>query len=356
MRTFAALLTAFLLAACTLTPTEAQDKKPPPKHGRGRLPTNKKMVELRAQYTRTLHGVKLATMSAHPAPAATGPTYDCTAIGQDTAVQDQGQCGDCYWYSGTEVVACAQLVVGNVSLKTTPAFQISVQWGLDYHPEYGGCNGGDEWQIAQQYLAPNTGGPSLADYPGAGQEPGTKQPVKGTQYTISAMGYCDPDQTWNGVAATQLIKNSMVTYGPISVAVAAGSWSDPGASIITGNDTQVDHAIILVGWDDGKKAWKMKNSWSTEWGVKGYAWIGYGADSVGVEAFWVQAAPVKPPVPPGPGPTPGAVTITLTPEQVQSVLTQAGAGGVTITRDMTIGQLLDLLQKSEAMKLQPPKK
>lgn len=35
------------------------------------------------------------------------------------------------------------------------------------------------------------------------------------------------------------------------------------------------HAVALVGFDDTKKAWLIKNSWGEDWGEKGFAWISY---------------------------------------------------------------------------------
>ena len=52
------------------------------------------------------------------------------------------------------------------------------------------------------------------------------------------------------------------------------------------------HAVILVGWDDSKGAWLIKNSWGRSWGNHGYGWIRYGTSCMGttaIEAF------VKPP-------------------------------------------------------------
>ncbi len=35
------------------------------------------------------------------------------------------------------------------------------------------------------------------------------------------------------------------------------------------------HAMTLIGYDDRKKAFKLINSWSDQWGLDGYAWVSY---------------------------------------------------------------------------------
>ena len=37
------------------------------------------------------------------------------------------------------------------------------------------------------------------------------------------------------------------------------------------------HAVVIVGYDDSRSAFKIANSWGTEWGIGGYGWIAYGA-------------------------------------------------------------------------------
>jgi len=41
------------------------------------------------------------------------------------------------------------------------------------------------------------------------------------------------------------------------------------------------HAVSLVGYDDSKKAWLVRNSWGEEFGENGYIWIAY-ADKSGI--------------------------------------------------------------------------
>jgi len=35
------------------------------------------------------------------------------------------------------------------------------------------------------------------------------------------------------------------------------------------------HAVVLVGYDDAKKALELRNSWGADWGEDGYAWMSY---------------------------------------------------------------------------------
>ena len=35
------------------------------------------------------------------------------------------------------------------------------------------------------------------------------------------------------------------------------------------------HAVMAVGYDDIKRMFKIRNSWSAFWGVKGYFWMPY---------------------------------------------------------------------------------
>ena len=38
---------------------------------------------------------------------------------------------------------------------------------------------------------------------------------------------------------------------------------------------QGGHAVVIVGWDDDRKAWHMRNSWGPQWGDGGYFWLDF---------------------------------------------------------------------------------
>lgn len=47
------------------------------------------------------------------------------------------------------------------------------------------------------------------------------------------------------------------------------TWKNPGTQ-------EGGHCMLLVGYDDSKNAFKVMNSWGTEWGDNGFGWIDYG--------------------------------------------------------------------------------
>ncbi len=55
--------------------------------------------------------------------------------------------------------------------------------------------------------------------------------------------------------------------------------------------TKTNHAISLVGWDDDKQAWILRNSWGDTWGEDGYMYIDYHSAFVGTEACYLHYKP-----------------------------------------------------------------
>ena len=55
------------------------------------------------------------------------------------------------------------------------------------------------------------------------------------------------------------------------------------------------HCIVIVGYDDSKQAWLVRNSWNTGWGMDGYCWFGYGQAGIDSNVkYGVPGANVNP--------------------------------------------------------------
>ena len=50
---------------------------------------------------------------------------------------------------------------------------------------------------------------------------------------------------------------------------------------------EFSHSMVLVGYDDSKKAFNIMNSWGTEWRNNGYCWIEYDLFSRITNEIWV---------------------------------------------------------------------
>jgi hypothetical protein len=67
-----------------------------------------------------------------------------------------------------------------------------------------------------------------------------------------------------------------VSKGPVSIAIEADHQAFQfykGGVMKKACGTRLDHGVLLVGYgtaSDGTKFWKVKNSWGTSWGAKGY--------------------------------------------------------------------------------------
>merc|ERR1719261_219928 len=94
-------------------------------------------------------------------------------------------------------------------------------------------------------------------------------------------GSCHDGGVTTGSGASMLQK--MLSKGVVSVTVAAGGdFMHYGGGVFTGScGHQVNHAIAAVGYDG--KNWKVRNSWGTSWGDRGYITMPMGQNVCQVE-------------------------------------------------------------------------
>ncbi len=218
-----------------------------------------------------------------------------------TPIKDQGNCGACWAFSTVGPLESQILLQGGGTV------DLSEQYLLSCNLSGWNCNGG--W-FAHDYHMNESG----QDNNGPGAVLNASDPYSGTDaacrttynhpYRLSNWAYIGSE---SAVPSTDAIKQAIYTYGPVSVAVCAQelfqnySGGIFNTSESCGSDV-INHAVVLVGWNDNGGYWILRNSWGTSWGLAGYMYIGYGVSQVGYGANFIEYAGGTTPDPSPPAP------------------------------------------------------
>ncbi len=74
------------------------------------------------------------------------------------------------------------------------------------------------------------------------------------------------------------IKEAIMEYGSVSSSIVyedAYYNATKNFYEFTLEKYATNHAVNIIGWDDNKKAWLVKNSWGPNWGENGTFWVSY---------------------------------------------------------------------------------
>ncbi len=97
------------------------------------------------------------------------------------------------------------------------------------------------------------------------------------------------------------IKSHLIRFGPIVAGIVMdqpfqefkGARAREANGLFKGAPTMNDsnHIVLIVGWDDAKDAWIIKNSWGARWGIDGFAFVKRNANRIGQFATFVEIEP-----------------------------------------------------------------
>jgi len=190
-----------------------------------------------------------------------------------TPVKSQGACGSCWGFAALGALeAMVNIRAGSPSVDV----DLSEQYLLSC-PNGGGCSGWNAWW-AYRYLRDNGGAITESCFPyEADDRVPCSDKCDGWRDTLFPVTGYDGMQT----PPRQEIKAALVEHGPLVAEMAVmegfggytgGVYEHPGEE----SARDINHQVVIVGYDDMQGCWIVRNSWGQNWGENGYFRIAYG--------------------------------------------------------------------------------
>ncbi len=216
------------------------------------------------------------TVSAIDLPAK----WDWRLQGKVSTAKHQGSCGSCWAFAAAGALESVLMIYDDRDIN------ISEQQAINCNYDSYGCDGG--WMTSAYRIWRDKGAFLDQDFPY----------TKDDSDPCQLEGY-DPVTTvsgWVSVPANQEMLKRALLVSPLATGFHA--YSDfqhyrDGVYEHEGSD-RINHAVLLVGWDDELGAWIIKNSWGGGWGIGGFAYIAYDCCQVGRYTHRVQAPATSP--------------------------------------------------------------
>jgi cathepsin B len=195
-------------------------------------------------------------------------------------VRDQMHCGSCWAFSASEVASDRLCISKGTNVVMSP------EYILECDTTNMGCQGGYLNKVWDFLVHTGTTSDTCRPYTSGSGTVGGK-----CSNTCSDGSPLTLYKATGSVPVTGEVDmmTELMNRGPIQVAFQvyqdfmsykSGVYTHTSGSLLGG------HAVELVGWDvvNGVKAWIIKNSWNTSWGMNGYFMIRRGTDECGIES------------------------------------------------------------------------
>lgn len=218
-------------------------------------------------------------------------SFDLRSLNMVSPVRNQYGCGSCWAFAaiaGTETAHLLRnkLKPGDIDLSEQQVLSCSGA---------GTCTGGFK-QNALDYLE-NNYAITETDYAYTAKDDHCKTP-SATYYKVDNWGWVGERD--RETPRREEIKRALVNYGAVITTMWVNtdfSFDKYGAGVFNYDDGSRDkikgqtgwHAVQIIGWNEDLSAWLIKNSWGSDWGMSGYAWVKYDVLDIGRYAVWIVA-------------------------------------------------------------------
>lgn len=186
---------------------------------------------------------------------------DATLGGYVGPVLNQGHCGSCWAFSA------AQALASSYYKKFGEVVDVSRSHAVDCDKFSHGCNGGLQENAFIHWM--RFGAITEEHYPYIAEDKPCREVEIGADLPELPTAF--------RVDVGDSLLYDALTHQPVSISIRAenDAFRQYTGGIIDGPDcgTEIDHAVLLVGYNAEGNYWIVKNSWGDSWGEDGYVRI-----------------------------------------------------------------------------------
>lgn len=128
-----------------------------------------------------------------------------------------------------------------------------------------------------------------SDKNGCGNVPNEKEPVSPNAAQNKILNYTQIKDL-----STFSLKSLLLDQHPILIAVyVSDEFMNAGSNFIWRSGEggpKRGHGMVIIGYDDTKKAYRLQNSWGNTWGDNGYGWLDYEFAKTAIKEAYVTYA------------------------------------------------------------------
>lgn len=206
--------------------------------------------------------------------------WDWRDRGGITPARHQGQCGGCWAFAAAGAVEALLRIYDGRNL------DLSEQHALDCNGDDYGCDGG--WMTSAYRLWRDQGAFTEEQIPYTGNDSGPC--LAGDQSPTASV------IAWSEIRRSREALKRALLVSPLATGIHI--YPDfqhyQGGVYEHGGSDEINHAVLLVGWDDQLGAWIIKNSWGKDWGDNGFALVAYDCCRLGSYAHRVRIPAMDP--------------------------------------------------------------
>ena len=207
--------------------------------------------------------------------------FDWTEKGLKTKIKRQGDCGGCWAFSTNSLL---EAKYKNITNKT---ISLSEQELIDCSTTNNGCKGGAMEKSFKYLMTTGVGLEKHYKFEERDELPCRRKDENAVVKVKNFQFISDKEVE---------MKKALIKYGPLAGAVnsyplmfysegiyePSFSWFCP---------PMINHAIVIVGYgeENGKKFWKVQNSWGDDWGENGYFRLIRGTGACGINVYTLTA-------------------------------------------------------------------